>query len=91
MATIDSIVSDLTYHNGFLFINHSKKGKLGSSPGPCVPAAALANTYVDCQGKVWKTPFEWLVQYGIKGIKGCWMRAMAGTGICPICHRDELS
>jgi hypothetical protein len=26
----------------------------------------------------------------IKGIKGRWTRAMAGTGICSICHRDKL-
>ncbi len=30
------------------------------------------------------------MQYGVKGIKGRWSRAMAGTGICPICHSDEL-
>jgi hypothetical protein len=61
-ATIDSIVSDITYHDGFQVINHSKKGMPGSSPGPCVPAAELANTNANCQGKVQKTPFEWLAQ-----------------------------
>jgi hypothetical protein len=55
-----------------------------------MPAAALANANADCQGKVWKTSFEWLAQYGMKGIKGRWTRAMAGTGICPICLCDEL-
>jgi hypothetical protein len=55
-----------------------------------VPAATSANTNSTCQGKVWQTPFEWLAQYGVKGIKGCWTRAMAGTGICPVCHHDEL-
>ncbi len=88
-ATIDFIVSNITYHDGFHVINHSKKGKPGSSPGPCVPAAELANTNANCQGKIRKTPFEWLAQYGIKGIKGRWKRAMASTGICPICHHDE--
>jgi hypothetical protein len=38
---------------------------------------------------VWQSPFEWLAKYGLKGIKGRWARAMAGTGVCPICHRDE--
>jgi hypothetical protein len=79
----------VTYHDGFTVVDHTKK-KPASGPGPCVPAAALANTNSDCQGKVWQTPFEWLAKYGIKGIKGRWTRAMAGTGICPICHRDKL-
>ncbi len=38
---------------------------------------------------MWQSPFEWLAQYGLKGIKGHWTCAIAGTGICPICHRDE--
>ncbi len=50
-ATIDSIVSDVTFHDGFTLVE-SKKGKLGGSSGftPCIPAAAPANT--DCQGNV---------------------------------------
>ncbi len=47
-ATLDSIVSDMSYHDGFQVVDHSKKGKLGSTPGPCVLAAALANTNSDC-------------------------------------------
>jgi hypothetical protein len=89
-ATLDSIVSKKTYHNCFQVMVHSKKGKLGSGSGPRVPAAASANTNANCHGKVWQSPFEWLAQYGIKGIEGHWMRAMAGTGICPICHCKEL-
>jgi hypothetical protein len=72
-----------------LWITQSK-GKPGSGSGLCVPAAASANTNFDCQGKVWQSPFKWLAQYGIKGIKGHWTCAMAGTSICPICHRNEL-
>jgi hypothetical protein len=89
-ASLDSIISEVTYHNPFKVMDHSKKGKPGSGSGPCTPAAASANTNSDCHGKVWQSPFEWLAQYGIKGIKGCWMRAMAGMGICPICHCNEL-
>jgi hypothetical protein len=89
-AILDLIISDVTYYDGFQVVDHFKKGKPESGPGPCVPAAASANTNSNCQGKMWQSPFEWLAQYGIKGIKGHWMRAMAGTGICPICHRDEL-
>jgi hypothetical protein len=87
---LDLIVSDVTYHNGFLVVDHSKEGKPGSGSGPRAPAAASADTNSDRQGKVWPSPFKWLAQYGIKGIKGCWMHAMAGTGICPICHCDKL-
>jgi hypothetical protein len=55
-----------------------------------VPAAVAANTNSDQNGKVWQNPFEWLAKYGEKGIKGHWTRALVGTGICPICHRDEV-
>jgi hypothetical protein len=34
-------------------------------------------------------PFEWLSTCSLKGIKTRWNRAIAGTGICPICHRAE--
>ncbi len=85
-ASIHSIVSDVAYQDGFKLID-SKNGKPGAGPSPRMPAAAAANT--DHQGQVWQSPFEWLTKYGLKGIKGCWTCTMAGTGICPICHRDE--
>jgi hypothetical protein len=88
-ATINSIVSDITYHDGFTLVDAKKPGK-PLIPGPRVPTAALANTNSDYSGKVWQSPWEWLAQYGLKGIKGHWTCAMAGTGICPICHQDEL-
>ncbi len=34
-------------------------------------------------------PFEWLSSYNPGGIKTRWTRAVVGTGICPICHREE--
>ncbi len=42
MATIDSIVSDVTFHDGFTLVE-SKKGKSGGSSGstPRIPVAAL--------------------------------------------------
>jgi hypothetical protein len=89
-ATLNLIVSYVTYHDGFQVMDHSKKGKPRSGSGPCVPAATSATTNSDCQGNVWQSPFKWLAQYGIKGIKGHWMRTMAGMGICPICHCNEL-
>jgi len=84
-ATLDSIVSDVTFHDGFTVVDSKKK-----PPGSRLPAAALATTNSNQKGKVWQTPFEWLAHYHIKSIKGRWTRAIAGTGICPICHRDEL-
>jgi hypothetical protein len=88
-AMINSIISNVIYNDGFQVVDHSKKGKLGSVP-PRVLAAAAANTNSDRNGKVWQNPFEWLAKYGKKGIKGHWTHALAGKGICPICHRDEL-
>jgi hypothetical protein len=89
-TTLDSIVSDVSYHNVFQVVDHSNKGKSSSTPGPRVPAAVLANINSNHQGKVWQSPFKWLAQYGVKWIKGRWTRAITGTGICPICHCDEL-
>jgi hypothetical protein len=88
-TTIDLIVSDVTYHDGFTLVDAKKPGKL-STPGPQVPAALSANTNFDCSGKVWQSPWNWLAQYGLKGIKGRWLCTMAGTGIFPIYHWDEF-
>jgi hypothetical protein len=89
-TTLDLIVSDVTHQDDFQVVDHSKNGKPRSGSGPCKPAAASANINSDLQGKVWQSPFKWLAQYGIKCIKAHWMCAMAGTGICPICHRNKL-
>ncbi len=89
-ATINSIISDVSYHDEFAVVD-SKKGKqavVGSGSGTRVPATAAANT--DWQGQVWQSPLEWLSKYGIKRIKGRWTRALAGTGICPMCHHEHL-
>jgi hypothetical protein len=85
---IDSIVSKVTYHDGFTLVDAKKPGK-PSTPGPQVPAAVLANMNSNCSGKVWQSPWEWLAKCGLKGM-GRWTRLMAGTGICSICHQDEL-
>ncbi len=57
-ATLNSIISYVSYHDGFQVVDHSKKRKPTSTPGPHVPAAASANITSDCQGKVWQSPFE---------------------------------
>ena len=79
-ATIKSIVEDACYHDEFKLVGSNKKG------GP-TPKAANAN--VDRRSKEWGSPFEWLSACSLKGIKTRWDRAIAGTGICPICHRAE--
>jgi len=79
-TTINSVVEDARYHNEFKLVGSDKKG------GPTSKAAA-AN--VNRSGKEWALPFEWLSNYTTKGIKTRWDRAIAGTGICPICHRVE--
>ena len=90
-ATLDSLVSDVVFHDGFTEVSHNKK-KPSPAPGARQPAAASAVTGgSDQSGQKWKTPFEWLAVWSVKAIKGRWTRAMAGTGVCPIsiCHRDE--
>ncbi len=81
-ATLDSIVNDIKFHNGFTI--HECKGG-AKPPVPCA-AAAAAGANSDQKGKVWRTPFEWLSKTKKEVITGCWTRALAGTGICPICH-----
>ena len=88
-ATLDSLVSDVVFHDGFTEVSHTKK-KLPPAPGARHPTAATATSGgTDQSGRKWQTPFEWLAVWNVKAIKGRWTRAMAGTGICPICHRDE--
>jgi hypothetical protein len=48
------------------------------------PAAACTNT--NNKGMVWSTPFKWLSKFSKQAIKTWWPRALAKTGICPICH-----
>jgi hypothetical protein len=83
-ATVNSILSNVAFQDSFTIVN-SKKGKSAGGSGFNLRAPAVATANTDHQGQVWQSPFEWLTKYGLKGIKGCWMRAMAGTGICSIC------
>ena len=79
---VDSVVADVKYHDSFQLVDHTKKAPKKGGPG----ASAVA---VDKSGKEWLTPFEWLSSFSIKVVKTRWDRALAGTGICPICHRAE--
>jgi hypothetical protein len=81
-AMVDSVVADVKYHDSFQLVDHNKKAPKKGGLG----ASAVA---VDRSGKEWLTPFEWLSSFSIKIVKTRWDRALAGTGICPICHRVE--
>jgi len=80
-ATIESVVADVRYHDGFQIVNPKKNSRPG---GP-----KTSNVATDKVIKTWTNPFEWLSSFSVKTIKTRCDRAIAGTGICPICHRAE--
>ena len=82
-ATLDSIVEGIKFHDGFTV--HERKGSKPSGPRAAA-ATAGGSSNSDQRGHVWRTPFEWLSVMKRDVIKGRWTRALAGTGICPICH-----
>ncbi len=86
LATIDLVVEDFNLHDSFKVVD-SKKEKKHPTPAGRIPAAA--STVTDRKGTVYNNPFNWLVKWGHKGIKTQSTWALAGTGICPICHWDE--
>jgi hypothetical protein len=83
MATIDLMVEEVTHHDSFKLVKYEKGMKNPTLAG-CVPAAASVVT--DPKGSVYNSPFNWLVKWGQKGIRTRLTRALAGTGICPICQ-----
>jgi hypothetical protein len=83
-TSVDSVVEDVRYHDSFTLAIPKKSPP---PPGSWVPKASADN--VNKQGTKWANPFEWLSKYGKKGIKTRWTHALAGTGICPICHRAK--
>jgi hypothetical protein len=66
LATIDSVVEDVTYHDSFTVVDN-KKEKKHPPPAGRIPAAASADT--DPKGTVYNSPFDWLMKWGHKGIK----------------------
>ena len=82
-AMVNSVVADVKYHDSFQLVNHNKKTPKKGGPG----ASAVA---VDKSGKEWTNSFKWLSSFSIKTVKTWWDRAIAGMGICPICHRTEV-
>jgi hypothetical protein len=81
-ASIDSVVADVKYHDEFQLVDSKQKTPRKGGPG----GSAVA---VDKAGKEWSNPFEWISSFSVKSIKTRWDRAIAGKGICPICHRAE--
>jgi hypothetical protein len=82
-ASIDSIVADVRFHDEFKVVESDKKPPAGK-----LPRATTTSTNTDRQGKVWNNSFEWLAQLHINSMKKRWKRALAGSGICPICNRE---
>jgi hypothetical protein len=83
-ASANSMIEDVRYHNRFTLAGPKNSPP---PPGSWVPKDSAANA--DKQGHKWSNPFEWLLSYNKKGIKICWSCALAGMGICSICHRAE--
>ncbi len=52
MATLDSIVDDIKFHDGFTV--HKRKGS--AEPPVSRAAAAAVGANLDQKGKVWRTP-----------------------------------
>ncbi len=88
--SLNSIVSDVRFHDEFNVVG--KDNKPAKGPKAAAAAAAPASNPsrdVNRDGKVWNNPFEWLAKIKIDSVKRCWKRALLGDGICPICHREE--
>jgi hypothetical protein len=85
-ATIDLVVKDVTHPNSFKVVEYEKGKKNPTLAGRVLAAASVVT---DPKGTVYNSLFDWLVKWGHKGIKTQWTWALAGTGICPICHRDK--
>jgi hypothetical protein len=87
-ATINSVVNDVQYHNGFQLVGLDKKASGARAPKAAVATAAN----VDQQGTVWTTPFEWLSSYGLKGyfVRGSFTTRVS-TGVLTLVIEESLT
>jgi hypothetical protein len=81
-ASIDLVVADVKYHDEFQLVDSKQKTPRKGGPG----ASAVA---IDKTSKEWLNPFEWVSSFSVKSIKTRCDRAIAGKGLCPICHRSK--
>jgi hypothetical protein len=79
-------VSDVRFHDKFKVVGADKKAPPGKGPKA---GAAAASPAVDCQGKAWNNPDEWILKLNVDSIKRHWKRSLASNGFCPICHRTK--
>jgi len=75
-ASIDSIISDAKYMDGFIPVGAKGKPVLPPSTPHC-PAAATVIT--NQNGKEHRSPWEWLASYTPGGISSRWSRSMKGN------------
>ncbi len=85
-ASLDSIVSDIRFHNELKVVGTDKKVLPGKGPKA---AAAAASPAVDCQGKAWNNTHKWFLKLNVDSVKRHWKRSFAGNGFCPICHHTK--
>jgi hypothetical protein len=75
-ATIESVVADVKYHDGFQLVDPHHKN-------PCKGGLTISAVAIDKSGKTWTNSFEWFSSFSVKVIKTRWDRVIAGTGIAP--------
>jgi len=86
---VDSIVSDVRFHDEFKTVGLDKK-PAGRAPRAAAAATApVTSGSADAHGKVWNNPWEWLAKINADSVKKHWKCALSGHGICPICHRED--
>jgi hypothetical protein len=85
-ASIDSILSDAKYMDGFIPVG--AKGKPVLTPStPRSPVAA--SVVADCDGKEHHSPWEWLASFEPGYISTRWHRSMKGGFYCTVCHSKD--
>ena len=85
-TSIDLIMSDVKYMDGFIPVDANGKPVLPPST-PRLPTAATVVT--DHDGKEHRSPWEWLATFDTKGITARWHRSMQGGFYCAICHSKD--
>ncbi len=85
-SSIDSVLLDAQYMDGFTLVGAKGKGNPPQST-PRSPAAAMAVT--DRHGKEHRSPWEWLATFESGGILARWRRSLKGSYYCAVCHSKD--